>query len=165
MRSLRAKLADAQQRVFINQQRLEQERQEVDWSQEEMSQWLQAAAQKEEDAMTVERYRRADEARVKELGLAIERLAESKAKTESELYKEATETQALQIQLGRAKEEYQREGEDQHRLFEQWDAGIALMAERNKVLVELGTQKAETRKHKGELERKLAAAKRQLARV
>ncbi len=47
---------------------------EMNWNQEELEQWVLAARQKEEDSLTMEKYRRADEAKIKELNLQIEKL-------------------------------------------------------------------------------------------
>jgi len=46
----------------------------MNWNQEELEQWALAARQKEEDNLTLEKYRRADEAKIKELTLQIEKL-------------------------------------------------------------------------------------------
>ena len=45
----------------------------MNWNQEELEQWALAARQKEEDNLTLEKYRRADEAKIKELTLQIEK--------------------------------------------------------------------------------------------
>ena len=46
----------------------------MNWNQEELEQWALAARQKEEDNLTLEKFRRADEAKIKELTLQIEKL-------------------------------------------------------------------------------------------
>ena len=43
----------------------------MNWNQEELEQWALAARQKEEDNLTLEKYRRSDEAKIKELTLQI----------------------------------------------------------------------------------------------
>lgn len=66
----------------------------MNWNQEELEQWALAARQKEEDNLTLEKYRRADEAKIKELTLNIEKLTVEVAGKSKELEKEVTETQA-----------------------------------------------------------------------
>lgn len=134
--NLREKLNDSQQKIFENNQKIEKIRLEINWNQEEMDQWLLAARQKEEDGLAMERYQRADESKIKELNLNIEKLTFNKSKLESDLEKEVTETQALQIQLNKMAEEFQKENEDRHRLFEQWDGIIKHIALKNKVQIE-----------------------------
>jgi chromosome segregation ATPase len=64
----------------------------MNWNQEELEQWALAARQKEEDNLTLEKYRRADEAKIKELTLNIEKLTVEVANKSKELAKEVTET-------------------------------------------------------------------------
>lgn len=67
--------------------------------QEELEQWLAAATQKEEDNLALERYRRQDEARVKELGMQLEQAAREAHQTQRDLDDEITETQVGCFQL------------------------------------------------------------------
>ncbi len=46
----------------------------MNFNQEELEQWSLAAKQKEEDNLALEKYRRQDEIKVKELNLEIEKL-------------------------------------------------------------------------------------------
>jgi hypothetical protein len=133
---LREKLNDSQQKIFENNQKMEKIRLEINWNQEEMDQWLLAARQKEEDGMAIERYQRADESKIKELNLNIEKLTSNKSRLESELDKEITETQALQIQLNKMSEEFQKESINRHRLFEHWDGIIKHIALKNQIQIE-----------------------------
>lgn len=47
---------------------------QMNFSQEELEQWVRAAKQEEDDNLALEKYTRADEAKIKELTLAIEKL-------------------------------------------------------------------------------------------
>ena len=47
---------------------------EMNWNQEELEQWALATRQKEEDHLTLEKYRRADEQKIKDLTLNIQKL-------------------------------------------------------------------------------------------
>ncbi len=55
------------------QEKLDQFRTVMSWNQEELDQWAGASAQKEEDALALEKYRRQDEALIKDLTLQLER--------------------------------------------------------------------------------------------
>ena len=52
-------------------EKLDAHKLQLNWGQEELEQWAAASARKEEDALALEKYKRADEARVRELNLAI----------------------------------------------------------------------------------------------
>merc|ERR1719324_595592 len=85
-------------------ERLDQFKLEMNWNQEELEQWAIAARQKEEDELTLEKYRRADEAKVKELTLALEKLTIEGAAKKKELDEQVTETQAKQIEMEKTAE-------------------------------------------------------------
>merc|ERR1719407_352495 len=83
----------AQNEIFRGNERLDQFKLEMNWNQEELEQWALAARQKEEDEMTLEKYRRADDSKIRELTLTVERLTMDIANQRTELEKEVTETQ------------------------------------------------------------------------
>ena len=92
----------------------------MNWNQEELEQWALAARQKEEDNLTLEKYRRSDDAKIKELTLQIEKLTIEAARKAKELEQEVTETQAAQIELDKTAEEFKRMHAERHQIFLQW---------------------------------------------
>lgn len=68
------RLNNIQNMIFKANERMDQFKLEMNWNQEELEQWALAARQKEEDNLTLEKFRRADEAKIKELTLQIEKL-------------------------------------------------------------------------------------------
>ena len=74
-------------------------------NQEELEQWALAARQKEDDNLSLEKYKRGDELKIKELMLQIERLTIEVNRKSHELEKEVTETQAAQIEMEKTTEE------------------------------------------------------------
>merc|ERR1719327_2372203 len=87
-------------------ERLDQFKLEMNWNQEELEQWAIAARQKEEDELTLEKYRRADDAKVRELTLAIEKLTLENTQRRKELQEQVTETQAQQIEMDKTAEQF-----------------------------------------------------------
>jgi len=67
--------------------------------------------------LTLEKYRRADEAKIKELTLQIEKLTIEVARKAKELEHEVTETQAAQIELDKTAEEFKRQNEERHKIY------------------------------------------------
>ena len=88
------RLNDVQNQIFKGNEVMDSFKLEMNWNQEELEQWVLAARQKEEDTLTMEKYRRADEAKIKELNLWIEKLTIENTRKQQELEKEITETQA-----------------------------------------------------------------------
>ena len=89
----------------------------MNWNQEELEQWVLAARQKEEDSLTMEKYKRGDEAKIKELNLQIEKLTVEVSRRQNELDREITETQTAQIELDKTAEEFRRQHDERHKLF------------------------------------------------
>lgn len=65
---------------------------EINWNQEEKEMWELAVKQKEDDNVFIERYKRTDNLKIKELTIDIEKLTTDKNKLENELKGEITET-------------------------------------------------------------------------
>ena len=136
----------------------------MNWNQEELEQWALAARQKEEDNLTLEKYRRADEAKIKELTLQIEKLTIEVARKAAELEQEVTETQAAQIELDKTAEEFKRLHSERHQLYLQWQDTVENSRRRDELINETGEQygnakdwldrkKTELEQHQGRLER------------
>ena len=126
--------------IFKANERMDQFKLEMNWNQEELEQWALAARQKEEDNLTTEKYRRADEAKIKELTLQIEKLTVEVAKKANELEQEVTETQAAQIELDKTAEEFKRLHQERHELYLQWQDTVENSRRRDDLIHESGVQ-------------------------
>ncbi|KAL4481667.1 hypothetical protein ABPG74_007756 [Tetrahymena malaccensis] len=132
------KLNDVQNQIFRGNEKMDQYKLEMNWNQEELEQWALAARQKEEDNLTLEKYKRADEVKIKELNLAIEKLTAEVGKKQNELEREITETQAAQIELDKTAEEFKRQHEERHKLFLQWQEVTEIISKRDLAIREEG---------------------------
>jgi hypothetical protein len=134
------RLNDIQQQIFKGNEQLDKLKLEINWNQEEMEQWALAAKQKEEDNLTMERYKRTDDVRIKELSLQLEKLTIEKNRREYELEKEITETQALQIEIDKTAEEFKKQHNERHRIYAQWDEAIHNIARRHAATLQITTE-------------------------
>ena len=105
---LQDKLNAVQKLIYKGNEKMDQFKLLMNWNQEELEQWALASRQKEEDNLALEKYKRADEARVKELNLHIEKLTSKVNRKKNELEVEVTETQAAQIQLDKTAEDFRQ---------------------------------------------------------
>merc|ERR1711937_685408 len=112
-------------------EKLDQFKLEMNWNQEELEQWAIAAKQKEEDEMTLERYRRADDSKVRELTLAVEKLTVENASRRKELADLVTETQAKQIEMDKTAELFRQLHDDRRKLIDQWEESVKSMRTRD----------------------------------
>lgn len=158
------RLNNIQNMIFKANEKMDQFKLEMNWNQEELEQWALAARQKEEDNLTLEKYRRADEAKIKELTLTIEKLTVEVARKAGELEKEVTETQAAQIELDKTAEEFKRLHAERHQLYLQWQDTVENSRKRDELINETGEQygsakdfldkkKVDLEDHKRKLER------------
>jgi len=160
---LETRIADQQDRlnniqnmIFKANERMDQFKLEMNWNQEELEQWALAARQKEEDNLTLEKYRRSDEAKIKELTLQIEKLTIEVARKAKELENEVTETQAAQIELDKTAEEFRRLHQERHELYLQWQETVQNIQRRDSFIYETGEEYSNLKQfydqRKGELE-------------
>lgn len=65
---------DVQNQIFKGNEKMDDFKISMNFNQEELEQWALAAKQKEEDNLALEKYKRADDIKIKELNLEIEKL-------------------------------------------------------------------------------------------
>lgn len=116
---LQDRLNNIQNMIFKANEKIDQFKLEMNWNQEELEQWALASRQKEEDNLTLEKYRRADDAKIKDLQLEIEKLTLTVARKTADLEREVTETRAAQMQLDKTAEECKKVHEERHQIYEQ----------------------------------------------
>lgn len=137
------RINEMQNFIYKGNEKLDQVSLEKNWNKEELQQWRLASQQKEKDNQTIEKYRRADEIKIKELNLLMERLTVEVSRIQRELETEMTETQAYQIELDKTAEEFRRHHEERQRLCAQWDEAIQNIARRDQLTWEEGQKMAQ----------------------
>jgi len=141
---LQDRLNNIQNMIFKANEKIDQFKLEMNWNQEELEQWALASRQKEEDNLTLEKYRRADEARIKELQLDIEKKTLKVARKMAELEREVTETRAAQMQLDKTAEECKRAHEERHQIYEQLVDIVKKQEDKKQALEMIGKQLSAT---------------------
>merc|ERR1712113_535763 len=126
--------------IIRGNEKLDQFKLEMNWNQEELEQWAIAARQKEEDEMTLLKYKRADDSKIRELTLAIEKLTVENAARRKELADQVTETQARQIEMEKTAEMFRQLHEDRKKLISQWEEAVRSMKTRDGQLEKLGEE-------------------------
>lgn len=139
------RLNNIQNMIFKANEKMDQFKLEMNWNQEELEQWALATRQKEEDNLTLEKYRRADEAKIKELTLTIEKLTIEVSHKAQELESEVTETQAAQIELDKTAQEFKRVHQERHKLYLQWSEAIVASKKVEEQIAVLGEEYANAR--------------------
>ena len=132
------RLNNTQNMIFKANEQMDKFKLKMNWNQEELDQWALATRQKEEDHLTLEKYRRADEQKIKDLTLQIEKLTINVSKKQKDLQDEITETQAAQIELDKTAQEFKRLHVERHELYLQWADAVQNSTKRDNMLTEVG---------------------------
>lgn len=177
------KSSATQNGLFAVKEQLQALENDLKVTQEAIDQWALANRQKENDNEAVGKYYKADEAKVRDLTLQLERLTKEVQDKRKELASEVTETQAEQIKLDRTAEDFRALHRRRQELIQMWEEVVHAMEDRDasiernrdlfakgkeevqKVADELQDQKRileQQQQHNRQLDAKIKAADNQL---
>ncbi|XP_072033774.1 coiled-coil domain-containing protein 39-like [Amphiura filiformis] len=131
--------------IFKNTQKLEELKSQLNWDQQALEAWLEESARKDEDSMTLQKYTKMDDAKIKELSLRMERLTDESNKKRKNLDHEMTETLTAQLELDKTAEEFRKAHNDRQELIRQWEATIEQMQRRDKEMDVLANDLAQVK--------------------
>jgi UDP-glucose:O-linked fucose beta-1,3-glucosyltransferase len=106
------------------------------WDQHALEAWLEESARRDEDALVIQKYKKQDDSKIKELQLLIEKLTDDRNKARRGLESETTETLTSQIELEKLAEEFKRAHSDRQDLITTWETTISKLKERDNELVQ-----------------------------
>ena len=138
---------------------------QMNWNQEELEQWALASKQKEEDNLAIEKYTRADEAKINQLALQIEKLTKRDLEIQAQVEAEATETSSRQIELDRTAEEFRVLHAERQKLVQQWKETIEVAARRDQDITKTATEYVQQKQAKEVVDVDLKAAREDLDKV
>ncbi len=101
------------------------------WDQQALEAWLEESAQKDEDALTLKKYAKEDEAKIKDLILRIEKLVEQQHKQKKAVDDETLNTITIQLELDKTAEEFRKTHKERQDLIKQWENIIDQMQKRD----------------------------------
>ena len=144
---LKEKKNTLENNIFKKTQNIEDIKGQLNWDQQALEAWLEEAAKKDEDYMTLQKYTRQDESKIKEVSLKIEKLTEDVAGKKKVLENETTETLTSQLALDKTAEEFRKAHMERQDLIGQWEQTIELMKKRDKEINDLSIQLTETKNY------------------
>ncbi|GFR92728.1 coiled-coil domain-containing protein 39 [Elysia marginata] len=97
MDELKEKKNSYENNIFKQTQKLEELKSQMNWDQQALEAWLEESARKDEDAMTIQKYTRQDESKIKELSLRMEKLMHEAMNKKNQLDNEMTNTLTSQL--------------------------------------------------------------------
>jgi chromosome segregation ATPase len=159
------KLSVAQNGIFTGNAKMDQFKLEMNWNQEELEQWALAAKQKEDDNLALQKYTRADESKIKETTLLLEKLQIAVVEAKTKLENETTDTQARQIELDRTAEEFRRVHGERQVLVTQWQDTVEAMRRRDQTVQKLAEDYAHERSNLAKQVELLNSAREELSGI
>ena len=131
-------LNTVQSLIYKANEKMDEFKMQMNWNQEELEQWAVASKQKEEDYLALEKYRRADEFKIKELNLELIVITKQYLAQKKKLEDESSDTQAKQMELDRIATEFKNAHLERQEMVERWQETIAEMKKRDKEINDLG---------------------------
>ncbi len=131
-------LNNVQAQIHKANEQMDEFKMQMNWYQEELEQWALASKQKEDDFLAIEKYKRFDEQKIKELTLELEQFTKKHLTLKTKLENEATDTQAKQLELDRIAQDFKIAHSERQALVNRWQDTIAEMKKRDKEINELG---------------------------
>eukprot|EP00038_Savillea_parva_P009081 m.181096 g.181096 ORF g.181096 m.181096 type:complete len:1001 (+) comp15168_c0_seq1:301-3303(+) len=129
-----------QNQIFTLQQEMEGMREQMQWDEKQLAEWLENARLREEDADVLRKYQQADEARTKELSLELERLNQAVQKAERQLEAEVTNTRAHRLGLDKVSLLFKDAHKERTDVIEQWEGTVARMETEDKEIEAAATR-------------------------
>jgi coiled-coil domain-containing protein 39 len=99
---------------------------------EELNEWLRIQKEKEEDNLALVKYTKEDDAKTKELSLAIEKVMAEVNKAKANLNAEVTETQIAQLELDSTTVAFRDLHTERQDLISQWEEAVCTMQRRDR---------------------------------
>lgn len=127
-----------QSQIYKANEQMDEFKMQMNWNQEELEQWALAAKQKEDDLLTIEKYKRSDEQKIKDLSWELEILSKNYLAVKAKLENEATDTLAKQMELDRVAQDFKVAHSERQAIVNRWQDTIGEMKKRDKEINELG---------------------------
>jgi hypothetical protein len=104
---------------------------QMKWDQQALEAWLEESAQRDEDALTLKKYAKEDEAKIKDITLKIEKYVQEANKVKKQVDEETLNTITVQGELDKTAEEFRKMHKERQDLIKQWEIIIDQMQKRD----------------------------------
>ncbi|KAM6160081.1 coiled-coil domain-containing protein 39 [Erethizon dorsatum] len=130
--SIRERKTDKENGIFKATQKLDGLKCQMNWDQQALEAWLEESANKDSDALTLQKYAQQDDNKIRALTLQLERLTLERNQKRKVLDNELTETLSAQLELDKAAQDFRKIHNERQELIEQWENTIEQMQKRDR---------------------------------
>ncbi|XP_062067383.1 coiled-coil domain-containing protein 39 isoform X1 [Lepus europaeus] len=131
MASIQEKKNDKENGIFKATQKLDGLKCQMNWDQQALEAWLEESAHKDSDALTLQKYAKQDDNKIRALTLQLERLTLECNQRRKALDNELTETLSAQLELDKAAQDFNKIHNERQELIRQWENTIEQMQKRD----------------------------------
>uniref|UniRef100_A0A5F9CHG6 Coiled-coil domain-containing protein 39 n=1 Tax=Oryctolagus cuniculus TaxID=9986 RepID=A0A5F9CHG6_RABIT len=131
MASIQEKKNDKENGIFKATQKLDGLKCQMNWDQQALEAWLEESAHKDSDALTLQKYAKQDDNKIRALTLQLERLTLECNQRRKVLDNELTETLSAQLELDKAAQDFNKIHNERQELIQQWENTIEQMQKRD----------------------------------
>eukprot|EP00916_Digyalum_oweni_P019392 GHVL01032253.1.p1 GENE.GHVL01032253.1~~GHVL01032253.1.p1 ORF type:complete len:940 (-),score=187.98 GHVL01032253.1:4497-7316(-) len=139
----RERFAVAQKDVFRGNEKISDFQKKMNWNEEELENWKMHERQRDEDMLAIDKYKKVDDSRIRDMSLSIEKLALECNRKKQETADEVTNTQSSQVELDNAVAEFRRLHQYRQQIISQWEEAVHNLQERDKTVQVQGDKYAQ----------------------
>ncbi|XP_052585918.1 coiled-coil domain-containing protein 39 isoform X2 [Peromyscus californicus insignis] len=131
METIRERKSDKETGIFKATQKLDGLKCQMNWDQQALEAWLEESAHKDNDSLTLQKYSKQDDNKIRALTLQLERLTLECNEKRKLLDNELTETLSAQLELDKAAQDFRKIHLERQELIRQWESTIHQMQRRD----------------------------------
>ena len=112
----------------------------IDWDQKKLEHWLEESSKQDDNVLTLHKYMKEDDSKLKQLMLTMERLTEETRTSRKTLDAEKTDTLSIQIEVDKTAEDFRKQQADREQLIQQWKNTLDQMKKRDNDIANLDSE-------------------------
>ncbi|XP_051873299.1 coiled-coil domain-containing protein 39-like isoform X2 [Pristis pectinata] len=129
--SLRERKNVMENNIYRYTQKIEDLKCQLNWDKQALEAWLEESTKTDEDTITIQKYTKEDEGKIREITVQMERMTNDANKKRKLLDNEMTETIAAQMELDKIAHDFRRSHSERQELIRRWQNTIEQMHRRD----------------------------------
>lgn len=123
--------------INIAKDKVNELKEEISWDQKKLEHWLDESSKQDDNVLTLHKYMKEDDSKLKQLMLTMERLTEEVRNARKKLDNEKTETLTIQIEVDKTAEDFRKHQSDREELIKQWKQTLDQMKKRDNDITQI----------------------------
>lgn len=129
--------------IYLANTKINELSEDISWDQKKLEEWLQESSTQDDNVLTLHKYMKEDDSKLKQLMLIMERLTDEVKKARKVLDAEHTETLTAQIEVDKTAEDFRKQQAEREELIQQWKHSLDQMKTRDKEVTKISKEIAD----------------------